>query len=293
MKRAFAAACLAVCGTAVAAEPFDQMFPGHPGYDDPEVMSVLTDFNYRQGTIVLPGGQAELQVPDGYYYLNIDDARTVLTFLWGNPEGETLGMIFPADYTPWDLEGWGAVMTFDAIGYVSDDDAESYDYDALLRDMQAEARIDSRENVQNGYSSVELLGWAEPPTYDRAERKLHWAKEYQFGDMEGTTLNYDLRALGREGVMSLTFVAGGHQLNEVKSALPEVAAMVDFVGGKRYVDFDPSIDQVAAVGIAGLVAGKTLSSKTGWVAAGLVLLKKFWFVLLLPFFWLQKLFRRS
>ncbi len=293
MKLAYTAACLAVFGSSAGADTFDQMFPAHSGYQEADVMEALRGFNYRQGTIVLSGGQAELRVPEGYYYLGTKDAYTVLTFLWGNPEGETLGMLFPEDYTPWDNEAWGVTLWFEDIGYVSDEDAESYDYDTLLKDMQADARAFSEERVRNGYPGMQLLGWAEAPTYDREERKLHWAKELQFGDMEGTTLNYELRALGREGVMNLTFVGGAEQLAEIKGALPDVADMVQFVSGKQYTDFDPSIDKVAAVGIGGLIAGKVLTSKAGLLAAGLILLKKFWIVLLLPFVWLKNLFRRS
>ena len=44
-----------------------------------------------------------------------------------------------------------------------------------------------------------------------------------------------------------------------------------------YSEFNPDIDTVAAYGIGGLIAGKVLA-KAGVLAAGLVLLKKFWFV---------------
>jgi len=293
MKRALISA-LALAGTMSMAEakPFDEMFPGHEGYDQPEVMEALRALDYQQGTIELPGGQVVLDVPEGYYYLDSEDANIVLSYLWGNPESYTLGMIFPANATPWD-DAWGLEMTFDEIGYVSDDDADSYDYDDLLKTMQADTRIESRYRVEDGYDSVELLNWAEPPKYDVTERKLHWAQELNFGGAEVNTLNYNLRALGREGVLVVNFIASIEQLQEVKTALPDVSNMISYQEGKRYMDFDPSIDTVAAVGIGGLIAGKALSKKGGLIAAALILLKKFWFILLLPFFWLKSLFRRQ
>ncbi len=294
MKHFLAATILLVSIGTADAEPFDAVFPNHPGYqDEPEVDRILRTFNYRQGLIVLPGGRAELQVPEGYYYLGMDDADTVLTELWGNPNGETLGMIFPTEYTPWDEGAWGAVIQFDEIGYVSDVDAEGYDYDALLVEMKADTKAESQEMVQQGFDSVELIGWAEPPSYDPETRKLHWAKEFRFGADESSTLNYDLRALGRYGVLQMNFVAGMDQLDLIKHALPEVSGMVSFVNGQRYTDFDPSVDKVAAVGVAGLIAGKVLTSKAGLLAAGLLLLKKFWIILLLPLVWFRNMFRRS
>lgn len=158
--------------------------------------------------------------------------------------------------------------------------------------MQKDTRAESRQRVDLGYDSVESLGWAEQPSYDATERKLHWAMELKFGESDGNTLNYELRALGREGVLNANFIASISQLPEIKSARPEVADMIDFTEGKRYMDFDPSIDTVAAVGIGGLIAGKALTRKTGIIAAVVVLLKRFWFILLLPFFWLKSLSAR-
>ncbi len=291
-KHLAAAASLALVTTPVVAMDFDQMFPGHPGYDQPQLDAILQSLDYQNGRVSLPGGQGELNVPLGYYYLDPEDAETVLVDLWENPPSDWLGlgMIFPATFTPWDYEAWGAELNFDPIGYVSDVDAESYDYDALLKEMQADARESSRQRIRAGYDGFELLGWAQEPSYDVGERKLHWAMELKFEGNEDNTLNYELRALGREGVLIVNFIGGMHQLPEIKRALPDVAGMVNFVEGKRYSDFDPSVDTVAAVGIGGLIAGKALTSKAGLGVALALFLKKFWFVLLLPIFWLKNLF---
>jgi len=293
MKAIFTCAVIAATACHANAKSFDDMFPGHQGYEYAEVNAALRSFDYQQGTVILPGGQARLEVPEGYYYLAPQDANVVLTYLWDNPEAETLGMVFPAALTPWDDAVWGADINFDAIGYVSDDDAEDYDYSSLMREMQTDARLASTERVANGYDSLELLGWAEPPRYDKASRKLHWAMELKFGGADANSLNYSLRALGREGVMTVNFIAGMDQLAAIKSALPDVARMVTFVDGKTYADFDPSVDQVAAVGVAGLIAGKVLASKAGFLAVALLFLKKFWILLLLPLVWLKNAFRRS
>ncbi len=293
MRAIFACAVIAATAGHANAKTFDDMFPGHKGYEYADVNEALRSFDYQQGTVLLPGGQARLEVPEGYYYLFPQDANVVLTFLWGNPEAETLGMVFPAGMTPWDHEVWGADINFDAIGYVSDHDAEGYDYTSLMREMQADARVASAQRVADGYDTFELLGWAEAPRYDKASRKLHWAMELKFGGADANSLNYSLRALGREGVMTVNFIAGMDQLAAIKTALPDVAGMVSFVDGKTYADFDPSVDQVAAVGVAGLIAGKVLASKAGFLAVALLFLKKFGILLLLPLVWLKNAFRRS
>ncbi|MDX1518265.1 MAG: DUF2167 domain-containing protein [Woeseiaceae bacterium] len=237
--------------------------------------SVVDSLEPQTGEIVLGSDLATLIVPDGFYFLDADDAETVLVDLWGNlPGQDVLGMLMPAGYSPLDLDSWAVTIDYTEDGYVSDEDAAEIDYDELLRDMQKDTRDWNEERVDAGYEAVELLGWAEPPHYDSTEKKLYWAKELRFGDMQDTTLNYEIRALGRRGILSMTFIAATNQLDEINAHRDEVLAMVAFNEGNRYSDFDPSIDKVAAYGLGALVAGK-VAAKTGLLAGLILFLKKF------------------
>lgn len=246
--------------------------------------------NYQTGEIDLPGGKASLSVPENYYYLSPQDTKRVLEEAWGNPEGElTLGMLFPQEYRVLDSASWGVTIEYANDGYVSDEDAGDIDYDDLLSSMQADTREENKWRTENGYEAIELVGWAQQPYYDASTHKLYWAKELQFGDSANHTLNYNVRALGRQGYLVMNFIANMEQLNEVNEARDEVLAMASFNDGHKYSEFDPDIDQVAAYGIGGLIAGKVLA-KTGFLALALVFLKKFWFVLLVPLYWLKNRF---
>jgi uncharacterized membrane-anchored protein len=130
-----------------------------------------------------------------------------------------LGMIMPAGKTPLD-ETWGATITFDEGGCVSDEETARMDYGALLGNMQKVTRATSAERVKAGFTAIKLTGWASPPYCDQAAHKLRWAKKLEFGG-DGTrhTLNYDVRALGRHGVLRLNFVAGMAQLGLLAGAL--------------------------------------------------------------------------
>ncbi|KMW60134.1 putative membrane protein [Candidatus Rhodobacter oscarellae] len=287
MKQILTAAAMAIAialgGTAPQAKPFEEVFPLLAQTGDPELVEDLKRLDFKQGEVQIGGGIAKLNVdPDRYYYLDGKDARIVLEEFWGNPPNpDTLGMIFPIDATPFHSDTWAAEMNFDEIGYVKDEDAESYDYSELLVEMKKDTRAANEWRVENGYQGIELVGWAAEPSYERAGRKLHWAKEISFtGDPENT-LNYNIRALGRRGVLVVNFIAGMEQLGEVEQVLPDMLAMIDFADGHRYADFDPGLDKVAAVGIGGLIAGKVLA-KTGLFAVALIFLKKFWFLLFIP-----------
>jgi len=264
------------------AKTFAEMFPQFADLEAGESRDFLESLDYRQGRIELTGGFAELQVPEGYYFLGPEDADKVMTEGWGNPPDEVLplGMIFPADVTPFHGGSWAVEITWEEIGYVSDEDADEIDYDGLLAEMKSDTLTRNEWLRENGYQEIELIGWAAVPRYDPIGRRLHWAQELKFGSSEVNTLNYNMRVLGRKGVLVMNFIAEMEVLPEVEAALPDVLALASFRDGARYADFDVSIDKVAAVGIGGLIAGKVLA-KTGLLLMALVFLKKGWILVVL------------
>lgn len=248
----------------------------------------------QQGQIFLDESGAVLNVPENFYYLNSTDARTVLEDMWGNPPGEdTLGMLFPSEYRPYDDNAWGVDIAYVEEGHVNDEDADSIDYDDLLSDMQDSLEDENVLRREQDYPTIELVGWAETPHYDATQHQLYWAKQLRFEDTEGDTLNYNIRKLGREGFLQLNFIASMESLPEINQRLDQVLAIPSFTEGSRYADYNPDTDHLAAYGIGGLIAGKVLA-KTGFFAIALLFLKKFWFVALAGLFGLGKmLFRKK
>ncbi len=229
----------------------------------------------QTGDIVLPDAGAKLHVPEDFYYLSPKDSERILVEVWGNPPGQdTLGMLFPAESTPFDQDSWAVTISYEEDGYVSDEDADKIDYLELLEEMQSSSSAQNEERVKQGYDPVVLVGWAAQPYYDKESHKLHWAKELKFGNQETNTLNYNIRVLGRKGVLVLNFIADMDQKELIETKLDTVLSLADFDQGSTYKDFDPQIDKVAAYGIGALVAGKVLA-KTGFFAIGLIFIKKF------------------
>lgn len=227
--------------------------------------SIESTMNYETGEIILGDGIATLQVPQGYKYLNPEQSKYVMADLWGNPPTETLGMLFPEGSTIFDDQGYAIEINFEDMGYVDDEDAEDIDYDELLGSMQEDVKENNEARSAAGYAAVDLVGWASPPYYDAVNKKLHWAKELHFEGEEWNTLNYNIRVLGRKGVMVLNFISDMKQLEQVEADLPLILPSVNFNKGYQYSDFDPGIDEIAAVGIGGLIAGKVLA-KAGFFA---------------------------
>lgn len=235
----------------------------------------------QTGTINLTDAAATLNITDDFYYLSSADAEKVLVEVWGNPPGQdTLGMIMPVNLTPFDPESWAVTIQYEEDGYVSDEDADDIDYTELLTQMKEDTQAASQQRLNEGYPAIKLLGWASPPYYDKTTHKLHWAKELKVGENEQNTLNYNIRILGRKGVLVLNFIAGIDQQTVIEEKLNSVLAMAEFEQGSHYSDFNPDIDDVAAYGLGALVAGKVIA-KTGLIAVAIVFLKKFGVFLLI------------
>jgi len=251
---------------------------------------------YQTGRVSIRNGLATLTLPAEFRYLNSRQAAAVLQ-AWGNPPGSrTLGLLLPSGLSVFAREAWAVVITYDEDGYVKDDEAAQIDYAALLKKMQQGIRDGNDERKRAGYPTVELVGWAEPPHYDSASHKLYWAKDLRFGGDSGRTLNYNIRVLGRRGVLVLNAVAAMDQLESIKRAMGQVMGFVEFNEGHRYADFVPGTDKVAEYGIAALIVGG-VAAKAGLfkvLLAALIGLKKVLVVALAAaaaFF--RKLFRRK
>ena len=223
-------------------------------------------------TISLENGLAEIDIPENYKFLNAEQSKYVLTDLWGNPPSEVLGLLFPKNINPIDDNFTYAVeVTYSSDGYIDDEDAKDLDYDNLLEEMQDDTSAANPERKELGYPEMELIGWASKPFYDADEKKLHWAKELSFEGEEINTLNYNIRVLGRKGYLNLNAIGTIDILPEFKKDVDEILNGVHFTNGNKYADFNPEIDEVAAYGIGGLIAGKLLA-KAGFFA----LILKFW-----------------
>ena len=251
-----------------------QKFQETPQNLTPEQMEAR--LHYQTGRVKLRGGLATLELPAEFRYLDPSETDLVIR-AWGNPpNNETLGMIVPAGAGVFQPESWAVVITYDEDGFVKDDDAATVNYDDLLGKMQRALRGENDERRRQGYPGIELVGWAEPPHYDAAAHKLYWAKDLRFGTEAVHTLNYNIRVLGRRGVLVLNAVASMDQLAAVRRDMSKVIAFVDFAEGNRYADFVPGTDKVAEYGIAALIAG-SIAAKAGFfklLLAGILALKK-------------------
>ncbi len=225
-----------------------------------KAMQVLNGLHWQKtGSIQVPSAEATITLNPDFYYLNSSDAQDFVEKIWGNPrDSSLLGMIFPANVEPLSEDAWGVLITYEDSGHVSDSDAATINYGDLLTQMKQEAHEESEDRIKQGYSKMELMGWAAQPHYDKEAHKLYWAMNYDTGDPANPGLNYRLRILGRQGVLVLNAIGGANQFKMIDSKTAEVLSMADFNPGNKYTDYNASTDKLAEGGLAALIGGGAL-----------------------------------
>ncbi len=240
-----------------------------------KMMKTIGGLQYRSGEISLAGGKAKLKLGEDFQYLDPANARKVLVDIWNNPPdaGSTDGMIVPKGVSFLDDNGWVAVLQWSEDGYVKDGEFDSTNFDEMLTKLKEAHHESSLERVKQNYPAMELKGWAQPPHYDKQTHKLFWAKQF---DVHGDTdqLNYDIRVLGRAGIMEVSIMSTMPQIRDIEAKAPMILSMVEFTEGNRYADYKAG-DKVASYGIAALIAGGVLA-KSGFFKVALIFILKFW-----------------
>jgi uncharacterized membrane-anchored protein len=240
-----------------------------------KAMETFNSLEYKEGSIPLSGGKANIALKDGFKYLDAANARKLLVEVWANPPqvaSEVVGVIVPPDFAPTGDNSWAVTVEFKDDGYVKDEEFDSMNFNKVLKEMIEGSKEASKARVAAGYGKMELTGWATQPRYDKGTHKLYWAKRFNVDDAV-ESLNYDIRVLGRHGYFELSLISDMSHLAAIEGHIPEILSMVDFTDGNRYADYKNG-DKTAAYGIAALVTGGVLA-KTGFFKVLLLGLAKF------------------
>lgn len=279
IRKVCAALCVVtvfLCGASVA------LAQSQAAEGDMTVEAFMAQLHPQHGDIKLSKGNAELHLSDKYYFLNAEDAKRVIVEAWGNPPSgheDVLGMVVAEGSNP--VDDWGAIVTYEETFYVSDKDVDKTDYDKMIKQIHDAEPDNNTQRQKEGFGTVHLVGWAQPPTYDKVHHTLIWAQDLQLSTNATDTLNYDLRLLGRHGVLSLNMVDLMPNLPKVREQAKNLALAGVFMPGSRYEDYEKG-DKKAAYGVGGLVAaglGLAAAKKFGLLAILLLVAKKGWIVI--------------
>jgi len=200
-------------------------------------------------------GNATLEVPTGYVFLNPSDTEK-LEAITHNISGGTEYFLAPENLH------WGAHFSFKDDGYVKDD--EKIDSVRLLESIKTNTAEANKIRRERGWDEMEVVGWQVPPHYDTQTNRLEWAISGRDLKSHTEVVNFNTRILGRGGVMSAVLIADPERLSAATGEFKSTLAGFEYVSGQRYAEYRPG-DKVAKYGLAALVAGgaAAIAVKTG------------------------------
>lgn len=249
--------------------------------------SIMQQAQEGPATIEL-GKQAVLNLPKGMMFLPKEAANKLMQF-WGNRVSEArYGLILPQNE-----ENWFADLTYDAVGYIKDDEAKNWDTDALLKNIKEGTEEQNKIRVSQGIAEVETHGWIEKPQYNEQMHHLIWSVDvYQKGGQDpDPSINYNTSVLGRYGYIDATLVTSLSHADAIKPIAQEILSAITFKEGQRYSDFNEVTDKVAEYGLAALVGG-VAAKKLGLLALIGATLVKFWKLVIVGFVALGAWFKK-
>jgi uncharacterized membrane-anchored protein len=253
---------------------------------DEEWTKAMDSLNWKKGPLLVKFDEANstIDIPSNFDVLEQEDAHQML--YWLN------GVSF--DYVNvYAINNNNAQYMFfyTDSGYVKTDDWTDVDPNKFIKDIKENYKVSNETRKKNGQPTVLNVTWKKKPYLDGIYNSVYYALNVEWSNNTSTSEGTAI-ILGREGYTTASYVAGSIGYQE--QLLLKLSKIHKFNATKEYKDWK-SGDKVAAAGIGALLA-TTLGIKAlkpGIIAAGLLLLKKFWFIIFLPFILLGKLFTGS
>ena len=253
---------------------------------DEEWNKAMDSLNWKEGPSLVNYNEAnsKINISSNFSILEKEDAHQILYWL----NGTNFDYI---DVYAINKDNEQYMFFYTDSGYVKTDDWTDVDPDQFIKEIRENYKTSNDTRKKNGQPTILNVSWKKKPYLDGVYNSVYYALNVDWSDnkssAEGTAI-----ILGKEGYTTASYVAGDNGYQE--QMLLNLSKIHKFNATKEYKDWK-SGDKVAAVGIGALLA-TTLGVKAlkpGIIAAGLLLLKKFWFIIFLPFIWLGKLFKGS
>jgi uncharacterized membrane-anchored protein len=218
-------------------------------------------------------GQAMLQIPQNAIFVTGAPSVRLMRAMGNDTSPNFVGLLIGQDSNGL----WWTTVSYTASGFIKDDDARDLNADTMLQNLREGTEHDNEDRLARGFTALDITGWLQPPRYDATSKRLVWAlSAVSRGEPSGKpeTVNYNTRALGREGYISLNMLTNSADFAHDKAVADQLLTGLTFDPGKRYADFNASTDHVAAYGLAALV-GVVALKKLGLIALGTAFALKF------------------
>lgn len=208
---------------------------------------------------------ATIKVTENHYFLNGSDTNNLLVE-WGNLPSSYAGSIVDKDFT------YVITFNFEDTGYIKDEDKDDLDADELMEAFREGNAEGNKERKKRGLQTFEISGWSQKPEYVESTNRVIWGITIESADGI-SSINHEIRLLGRKGVMSATIICDPAQISTVIPTVDSMLEGFEFNDGEKYSQFEEG-DKVSEYGLKALIVGGGIfaASKLGLFA----LLAKFW-----------------
>jgi uncharacterized membrane-anchored protein len=207
--------------------------------------------DWQQGPMTAPIGDhlAEIEIGGDYLYLDAGETQRFLELNQNPVSGDELATIAPLS----EDASWFLIFEFSEIGYVSDEEKDELDADAILASIREGTEASNEARRERGWPTMTILGWHEPPHYDENTNNLSWAI---IGESQGhQSVNRLVKLLGRKGVMTATLVSPPDELSVAVSDANDLLSYYRYQPGSTYAEYLPGTDKLAKYGLTALVVG--------------------------------------
>lgn len=200
------------------------------------------------------GSFAEIDLPKGYYFTGKKGTIKLMQLMGNLVTNHEEGFLAPGNiFEKSAREPWIVVFEFNDIGYVKDDEKKAIDSAKLLANMKEGVKEGNAERAKHGLPAMEVVGWAVEPHYHEKTNNLEWGLLLQT-EKGDKVINYDVRMLGRNGVMQSTLVLSPGQLEQALPQFRHVLGVFSFKSGQKYAEYREG-DRIAKIGLTALIAG--------------------------------------
>lgn len=218
-----------------------------------------------------------------YWVLEGEDARQIL--YWNN------GLEIPTDIYAENVEkGYYYDFEFSDSGLIKIDDWEKINANDFIKEKRETAKQNNPSRQAKGLSTITNIKWNEKPTLDRQNNQVYYSLLVTWSDGQ-QSIDSKILTLGRRGYTTITLVSSPESYSP--ALLKSMSKNYQYGKNEKYTDWK-SGDKVAALGIGALLASSLglKAVKPGLLAVILGFLKKFWFIIFLPFIALGNVFKK-
>ena len=232
----------------------------------------------------VPGSNGNINIDKEEVFLVGNDVNQYAWWTWGY-----------GDSTPMFIKHTNRDQIFIQYkddGFIKIDDWKDVDTNTMIKEMNDDAKTWIEDSKAKNIDYVTNLSWVMKPELDKQKNMVYYAYKVEWNN-DIFTLESKSLVLGRSGHTEITFVTSYKEnasLKVISKSNKDKASTFKFESKKTYSEYKTG-DKVAAVGIGALLA-TTLGVKAlkpGLLITLGILLKKFWFIILLPFIFIGKL----